>query len=467
VASVSGAAGELEARLAHFVRNQRLPGAAAGIVRGDSLEWSAAVGRSDVAASRPARTDSLYRIASITKTVTGTAVMQLADAGSVHLDDPAVTYLPELRLASSPFGPIEGLTIRRMLSHTSGLLSEPPDADWTAPHYEGVAQRNLDRAADIGIKVPPEMQHKYSNLGYQLLGEIIARVSGVPYPRYVREAILDPLGMTSTCFEPVPERLRDRRATGYVPTAYSDAVDVAPAMPPIWAEGGLWSSVGDLARWLAFQLGAYSHPPRESPVLPSARLRDMHRPRYLASDDWTQAWGVSWYAIRQDDVSWIQHAGDLHGFASCACFETAEQVGAVVLLNGMGDAPRLAMNLAAAACRAVRAGTPPAREPAAPVPARFRELLGSYADRTLGALFRVEWQDGKLQFTDPSEPGWLPVLAPTDDPDRFIVQPGFRQSGEEVVFRRGPDGRVTSVFAAARSLDRLDFVDRGETAAAG
>jgi CubicO group peptidase (beta-lactamase class C family) len=230
-------------------------------------------------------------------------------------------------------------------------------------------------------------------------------------------------------------------------------------MPPIWAEGGLWSCLPDLARWLSFQLAAHAEAPPEAPVLAVGALRDMHTPRYLAADDWTQAWGISWYAIRQDGVAWIQHSGGLHGFASCACFDPAEQIGAAVLLNGPGDASALAMDLAGIGRRAVRAGVPPSRGPALPAPAAYRELLGSYADPALGVQLHLEWRDGKLRFTDPSEPGWLPVLAPTAAPDRFIVQPGYRESGEEVVFRRRADGRVGSVFAAARSLARLDRVD--------
>ena len=72
-------------------------------------------------------------------------------------------------------------------------------------------------------------------------------------------------------------------------------------MPPVWAEGGLWSCVDDLATWLSFQLRAHRDPAAPSPVLSAASLRQMHKPRYLAGDDWTQAWGISWCATRQDD----------------------------------------------------------------------------------------------------------------------------------------------------------------------
>jgi len=189
---VTAGTAELEAKLLSFVKDNRLPGAAAGVVHGNELAWSDAIGFADTATRQPTQPGTLYRIASITKTFTGTAIMQLRDAGGLDLDDPAVACLPELRAAVSPFGPIEAVTIRRMLSHESGLPSEPPGTDWSVPVYQGAPELTLAQASDIVLTLPPNVQHKYSDLAYQLLGEIVSRVSGIPYARYLRESILDP-----------------------------------------------------------------------------------------------------------------------------------------------------------------------------------------------------------------------------------------------------------------------------------
>ncbi len=241
---------ELDATLNRFVTRSGLPGAAAGVVHGDELAWTAGAGFADAGAQVTCDPGTLYRIASITKTFTGTAVMQLRDAGRLDLDDPAVKYLPELRGAVSPFAAIEAVTIRRMLSHESGLANEPPGTDWSVPVYQGDPQRTLARPGDIVLMLPPNVQHKYSDLAYQLLGEIVTRVSGIPYPRYVRDLILDPLGMSATGFEPLDGPLLSRRATGYSRRPFSDELDPEPAFPPVWAEGGLWSCIQDLARWI-------------------------------------------------------------------------------------------------------------------------------------------------------------------------------------------------------------------------
>jgi CubicO group peptidase (beta-lactamase class C family) len=398
---------------------------------------------------------TLYRIASITKTFTGTAVMQLRDAGRLDLDDPAVKYLPELRGAVSPFAAIEAVTIRRMLSHESGLATEPPGTDWSVPVYQGDPQRTLARPGDIVLMLPPNVQHKYSDLAYQLLGEIVTRVSGMPYPRYLRDLILDPLGMSATGFEPLDGPLLSRRATGYSSRPFSDELDPEPAFPPVWAEGGLWSCTQDLARWISFQLRAYTKPTADSPVLAAASLREMHKPRYLADDDWTTAWGISWCANRQDHVSWIQHSGGLPGFTTSVCFDPRQQVGAIVLHNGTSFTAETARELALTA-RRLAGSAPSTVAVPAPAPAEYWPLLGLYARTGLGGgVMSLEWRAGKLAFLIPEIPSWQLALEPTSNPDMFIAGPGTDFSGENVTFQRHDDGRVISVLLVHGTYRRL------------
>jgi CubicO group peptidase (beta-lactamase class C family) len=453
--TAAGAA-ELDATLNRFVTRDGLPGAAAGVVHGDELAWAAGAGFADAGTQVTCNPGTLYRIASITKTFTGTAVMQLRDAGRLDLDDPAVNYLPELRGAISPFAAIEAVTIRRMLSHESGLAYDPQGTDWSVPVYQGDPQLTLAEPGGIVLMLPPNVQHKYSDLAYQLLGEIVTRVSGIPYPRYVRDLILDPLGMSATGFEPLDGPLLSRRAAGYSRRLFSDELDLEPAFPPVWAEGGLWSCVQDLARWISFQLRAYTGPAADSPVLAVASLREMHKPRYLADDDWMSAWGISWCADRQDGVSWIRHSGALPGFTTSVCFDPGQQVGAIVLHNGPSFTAEIARELAVTA-RRLAGSAPSAAAAPAPAPAQYRPLLGLYARAGLGGgVLSLQWRAGKLAFLIPEIPSWQLALEPTSNPDVFIAGPGSDFSGENVIFRRNDDGRVTSVLVVQGTYLRLD-----------
>jgi CubicO group peptidase (beta-lactamase class C family) len=456
---VSQLAAALESRARGFVRERRLPGVAAAVVHGDDLVWSTGEGFADIAARRRPDSRTLYRIASITKTFTGTAIVQLRDEGRLHLDDPAIAHLPELAGAEAPFGPIETLTIRRMLSHESGLMGDPPGTDWSKRVYAGEVSEILRRVGETGLRVPANVQQKYSNLAYELLGEIVARVADQPYADYVRGNLLQPLGLESTSFEPLAEPLAGRSAIGYAPRAFSDElVQARPLKSNLQAAGGLWSCVDDLARWISFQFREDGGERRGPQVLSGDSLREMHRPRYLGGDDWTEAWCIAWYATRREGVTWVMHNGGLFGFVTSVCFDPGQRVGAIALVNGHGDAEDLAMELAGLARQAV-VDHPPPIEPADPLPAQWQPLLGLYADPDYGIILRLEWRDGKLTFVDPDYPKQRSTLRPTDAADAFVVEPGVRESGEPCTFDRRADGRVRSVALGPMTLARLEPVE--------
>jgi len=280
----------------------------------------------------------------------------------------------------------------------------------------------------------------------------VARVSYTPYPKYIRSKILRPLGMTATSFDPLAARLTARRASGYEPRFLSDELELAPEEASVFgAEGGLWSCVDDLARWLSCQLAD------DPKVIDKQTLEEMHKPRYLTDDEWLYAWCIGWYALRREETVWIMHSGGHYGFVTNACFEPKEKVGAIALVNGRGDATELALQLGAIAREAVRDAAPPIEVPE-PLPAAWREFVGLYTAPHFGTIMRLEWLDGKLTALDPDDPKWKPTLAPTADADVFTIGSGFRESGELARFERGKDGRVISLFFAAARLQRLEPV---------
>jgi Beta-lactamase len=250
----------------------------------------------------------------------------------------------------------------------------------------------------------------------------------------------------------------DRPATGYAARFLSDELPLASNPPIAWAEGGLWSTVQDLARWVSFQFREDGGPRTGSQILAGSSLKEMHTARYLTDEAWTEAYCISWYAVRKADAIWVQHTGGLNGFITSVCFDPVHKVGAIALLNGIGPAPDLSMELASVARDAIREGAS-AIEPPAPMPAAYADLLGLYVDAEQGMVLRLEWRDRELVFLDPADEAWRPTLTPTSDPLDFVVGPGLRESGEHVRFLRNASGQVSAVFLAAGTLVRFGPVE--------
>ena len=452
---LDGVAASLEAAVAAFVKEKHVPGVAAGVVLGDELAWDLGWGCADLATGRRPDARTPHMIASLTKTFTGTAIMQLRDQGLLDLDDPVSRHIPELR--PNDAAGLGKVTIRRLLSHESGLMGEPPGADWGTGDYGTIAE-TITRVDEIAARIPPNTQCKYSNLGYQLLGEVVARIAGMPYVAYVQQRIFDPLGMTSTSFTPDAE-LASRCAVGYLPATFADDFRPAPILRNLSSEAGLWSTVEDLARWIGLQFRTAGGEPDGAQVLRGATLAEMQTARYLSDAAWTEAWCVSWCATRRGDSIWIGHAGMLDGFTSYAGFLPAQKLGVIVLVNnGVAEPADLAMRLGEVVAGVAR--HPPAATLAAPVPDGLRDLPGLYVNERWGMVFRIEieWRDGALRVVAPDQTGPRRTLSQTGDRDVFIIE-GGRDAGETAVFLRAADGRVRAVRLAYSTYARLEPVD--------
>ena len=191
----------------------RVPGLSIGIVRGDSLAGYYSFGTQKLGEDKPPIEQTISRVASITKTFTGTAILQLRDLGQMELDDPLLLHLPDFTVASALRGTLEGVTLRRLMTHYSGLRTEHPLTDWDAPSFP-TGTDLLNGLAEIEVVIPQDSQWKYSNLGVGLLGHVIEQVSGIPYEQYVYEEITGPLGLSNTRYELDADQAL-LKATGY------------------------------------------------------------------------------------------------------------------------------------------------------------------------------------------------------------------------------------------------------------
>jgi len=387
------------AKLDIWLEGQRhsndLPGFSVGIVHDQDLIWSKGYGYADLAQQIPSTDETLYRIASVSKTFAATAVVQLAERGKLSLEDPVSRHLPWF----VPKGAEAAQPVRvwHLLSHSSGLQREAPGSDWDALEVPELAAIK-SATPETALALPPQQRLAYSNYGYVVAGELVTGVSGIPYARYVRENLLQPLGMTNTDFLPGDETrpglaVPYGRRTAGAPRAVETQATGTEAFDSV---GAMVSSVRDLAKWAALQF-------RDSdadagPVLSGPSLRDMHRPHLLLAD-WSQGWGLGWRLTRNDAGARIDHGGSLPGYKSSLLLDPSSKV-AVILLFNSEDGPR---NLATGIMNLVSGpvGNAAGKDTAPrAVPASLSRFEGSYRDRW-GHSLHLLVAGGRLQILDP------------------------------------------------------------------
>ena len=450
----------LEREVAILCDKADAPGAAVGIVRDGKLAWSHGYGFKNLDSEEAPGGDTLFRVASITKTFTGTAIYQLRDRGLLELDDPLVRHIPEFAGAVPRKGDLEEVTLRRMLCHHSGLMSYAPTDGryWNTYVWPSMAEI-LNVIPEIEVSIEPDSAFKYSNLAFGLLGEVIGRVSGRPYEEFVIAELLEPLGMESTTFEPEGD-LKARTATGYQGKPFEEFPDSTPypSLAGQVAAGQLYSTVEDLARWLIFHLGPGTDEEPESSVLSTRSLKEMQRPLFM-DEDWSAGYGTPWGMHREKSDIVRGHGGAVHGFGSEISFIATRRLGVIVLLNRMTGARELSSKIFETVIEAEEANQllEPKKKPSQ-TPLELVEYLGLYHGAFGGMGLKVEYRDGSLQIVILEAPTVDPaVLEKTDEPDIFRGTNG-RLAGARIVFGRSASGRVSNLVAEAMQFRKLDEV---------
>ncbi len=304
-----------------FRRRVHAPGVAYGVVVDGGLAHAAGDGMADLEAARPAAPTTIFRIASMTKSVTAACCLALRDEGRLGLDDPVAAHMPEAAGIGLPTRDSAPLTVRQLLTMSAGFVTDDPWGD-----------RQLAVAADdfgsflqggVPFNRPPGITYEYSNMGYALLGRVVSRVAGQPFSAVATEVVLRPLGMRDSHFA-VDEVPPDRRARGY---RFEDGAwaEEAPlgdgAFGPM---GGLWTTIEDFARYVAFHLDAW--PPRDAPETGPIRrssAREMQQGQRLcppgseAAAAVPTAYGFGLLAsLHPRDGRHVAHSGGLPGFGS-------------------------------------------------------------------------------------------------------------------------------------------------------
>ena len=344
--SQSGTPQALEAIVRDFAEQHRLPGLAAGVWRRGEVILRMGVGHQDGPGSSPIDGETVFHLASVTKPFVATAVMQLVEEGKMCLDCPLRRYLPYFSMQ----GPgADRITIRQLLTHTAGM-GDTSDFRWTTPEYDdGAVERYVRSLAPVRLDFAPGSGWRYSNRGFDVLADAIAKADGRPFEAVIQRRILTPLGMrrsTLLMSDIDSARMalghrRDGSAVGYYPYNRRHA-----------GSSTLHSTLDDMLRWAAANLGRGALDQRR--ILPASAYDELWRPYrdiratiaeqtrragYVFPYD-SMAIGLSWFLPVEDGRELVYHSGSDPGFASNILLSPSEQIGVVVLINGSGADPR-------------------------------------------------------------------------------------------------------------------------------
>lgn len=338
------------------LRKQGLPSLVVGVVVDGELAYVKGFGAAGDDPRAPPDADTVYRIGSITKSFTATALIALRDEGALALDDTLAKWIPEAAGLVYPTHDAPPLTLRQLLTHTSGLprVGKLPGGRTDKGPTE---EELVGSLAGLHLENPPGHRHLYSNLGFALLGIVVGRAGHAPYREVVNRRVLAPLGMTSTFWE------QDSVPRGRLAIAYAKGPLGVPVATPHWilgaeeGAGGLYASARDLARYLAFELAAY--PPRSGPEagpLRRSSVREGHESALWDSlhvqrsqapqkgeslvDAAAYRYGYGWVAEQTCELdALVWHNGGIDGYRTDVTFLPEHGVGVIALIDLNSAAP--------------------------------------------------------------------------------------------------------------------------------
>lgn len=425
------------------IAERGVPGLSIAVVYDQDIVWSRGYGSADLEQRVPATPTTAYRIGSITKLFTSTAILQLRDQGRLRLDDPVSQYLPWFTLPN-PFLDAPEITIRQLLTHTSGLSREADFPYWT-DHIFPTRVELAESFAEQDIINPPETTYHYSNLGMSLLGEVVTEVSGKPWAEYVQENILTPLGMVNSSAAPDEEILRGL-ATAYL----IEGPDGARGTMEYYTEGAIApassivSTVEDLGRFAALQFR--DGPAGGNQILKGSTLREMQRVHWV-NDDFSGGRGLGFAVTRRDGKTFVGHGGSIGGNVSNLLMVPSEKIAVIVAINADDGSPytvaRQAYSVFAPPIRAATRKPSPPKPEADPL---WQRYVGLYAD-PWGWEYRVLILGGDLVIYGYDYPPWdnastgYTELAPVEGstfrlPDNEVLTFELDERGDVVRIKR-------------------------------
>lgn len=340
---------EIRGLFEKYLEEQHVPGVAFGVVIDGELAYADALGVRDVEANLPVTADTVFRIASMSKSFAAMALLKLRDEKKLRLDDPVAKYIPEFKTLVYPTADSPVITLHNLLTMSPGF---PEDNPW-GDRQMAITARQFTQwlRAGIPFSTAPNTAFEYSNYGYAILGRIISQVAGMPFQKYITQQILKPLGMNATVWESnrVPS---DKRARGYRLEQDLATGEFGFVAQPILPDGafaamaGLWTTIPDFARYMSFLLDCF--PPRDDaetgPVsrATAREMQQMARFESLATlqtnpeTTWhaVQGYGFGLAVWHDEKYGYgVAHGGGLPGYGSYYYLLPHHGIGLVAFTN--------------------------------------------------------------------------------------------------------------------------------------
>lgn len=300
-------------RLALEQSENRVPSLIAGVLRDGETAW---VDSRGLVSGMPSTTDTQYRIGSITKTFVGVLVMRLRDEGRLDLADKLDDHLPGTSLGNRSVGEI--------LSQCSGLTAEPA-GQWWERTPGGTPEELLATIDGSAFRPTPRHQFHYSNVGFGILGELVARIRGASWHEVMEREILCPLEMRRTTLMPVAPHAQGLAVHPWADVVLDEPAEDAGAMAPA---GQLWSTFDDMARWARFVLGDTGE------VLHPDTVAEMRVPGSVDDGlEWRSGYGLGLQLLRHNKRCLAGHSGSMPGFLASVWADPAECEAVIFMAN--------------------------------------------------------------------------------------------------------------------------------------
>ncbi|RNI18322.1 serine hydrolase domain-containing protein [Flexivirga caeni] len=417
-------------------RTSRTPALVAGVGRHGTTIWSHAVGQADLSDPQvPLGDDTQFLVASNTKTFTAVMTMQLRDEGKLSLDDTVDALLPE---TTHP-----NVTVRQLLSHTTGMQREPVGDVWDTLDFP-TREELLPGWNEAERVLRPHYRWHYSNLSYSILGEITARLDGGDWAQSLQRRLLDPLELRRTTL-----RLAAPHTAQYYVPPFTDVPISEPLLDKggVSSAGSLCSTLADMVRWHGFLLDP------DASILSPDTVEEMLQPQIVVDPGWNEAWGLGLELVRRGDHVWFGHTGGLPG-AITGFFSEPESgtTGAVLMNNSIAKDPAGTAISLADHVLTHEPELPAPWTPGTVEPEELKPIVGQWFSE--GDQFFFAIQEGKLiarpAGADPAAP---PSVFEALGEDAYRTVSG-RERGERLSIRRREDGSVRQLNWATYRFTR-------------